>query len=270
MRPFIGLCGFPLDITIAVMPLPELPIETRLADYLPAPATVVNVAIFFTFFMTVQHCRTNPLTFAKNAFSDLFSSKKPKDILVQVSPTPTFKAPPTPTVEYRYQPESTSNILYAVALCAVFVLVGAIIVVLRRKSTASPSSSVNPRFHIGSAVKASDSDNGSSSLDGDIPEHFGSGSSNLATSYNKNAPGLLEKFKMFLILFFILTSFTHGSRISQRIRSLTIRDGFNFYSNNATATFKPYFHQASELVTTKAAARFDDFPDIYRRKYLGL
>jgi hypothetical protein len=132
--------------------LPQISIETRLADYLPAPATVVNVALFFTFFVTIQHCRTNPLTLAKNAFGDLFSSTKPKEILqvvqLEVSPNPTIKieAPPTPTMKYQYQSEPTSNILYAVALCVVFVLVGALFIVfkLRKKSTANISSPLLP------------------------------------------------------------------------------------------------------------------------------
>lgn len=237
--------------------LPELAIETRLTDYLPTPGAVINVALAFTFFMTVQHCRTNPLTFAMNAFGDIFPSTKPKEILVRVSesPTPTIKleAPPTSTMNYRHQPESTFNILYAVALCAVFVLVGAVFIVLRKKSTAnisSPSSSVNPRFDIGSPRNQ-----GSLSLDGDIPKKIGSDSDD---NSDKNAPGLWEKFKMFFILFFILTSFTHGGRITQKIRSLAIRDDFTFSSNNAT---EPYFHQESELVMIEAAvARFDDFP----------
>jgi hypothetical protein len=63
---------------------------------------------------------------------------------------------------------------------------------------------------------------------------------------------------MFSILFFILTSFTHGSCITQKIRSLAVRH--DDFSNNASATLEPYFHQASELVTTNAAAHFDDFP----------
>jgi hypothetical protein len=115
--------------------LPELSFEIKFADFLPAPATVVNVALAFTFFMTIQHCSTNPLTLAVNAFGDLFSSTKPKDVLAQVSrvPASTVKVPPTPTAEYRYQSESTSNIFYAVALCAVFVMVGAIIIVASAK-----------------------------------------------------------------------------------------------------------------------------------------
>ena len=109
--------------------------------------------------------------------------------------------------EYRYQPEFTYNILYAIALCAVFVLVGAIVIVLRKRSTTNPSSPsssvVDPQSDIGSPRQAS-------SLVGDIPEHFGFGDDNP----NKNAPGFLEKFKTFLILFSILTSFTHGGRIA--------------------------------------------------------
>ena len=178
----------------------ELSIETKLTDFLPAPATVFTVALALTFFVTIQHCRTNPLTLAVNAFGDLFPSTKPKEILVRVSqvPTPAIKVPPTPTVEYRYQPELTSNVLYAVALCAVCVLVGAIIIVLRKRSTtntSSPSSSINRRFDIDSARQASDNCNLSSSLVGDIPESLGS---DLANDSDKNAPGLLEKFKSFL------------------------------------------------------------------------
>jgi hypothetical protein len=244
--------------------LPELSIETKFTDFLPAPGTVFNVALAFTFFVAIQHTSINPLTLAVNAFGDLFSSTKPKEILVQVSrvSTPTVKVPPTPTVEYRYQPESTSNILYVVALWAIFVLVGAIIIVLRKRSTAS-SSSVNPRFDIGSARhsrRSSDNLNASSSLC-DIPGHFGSRLMNPADdNSDKNAPGFLEKLKTFFILFFILTAFTHGGRITQKIRSLAIRDDFPFSSDIPITTLEPYFHQASELVTTTAAARFDDFP----------
>jgi hypothetical protein len=240
--------------------LPELStgIEFKLANFLPAPATVFNVALAFTFFVTIQHCRTNPLTLAMNAFGGLFPSTKPKEILVQVHhvsrvPTLSSKVPPTPTAQYRYQPKSTSNILYAIALCVVFVLVGAIVIVLRKRSTAnasSSSSSVDPQSDIGSARQAL---NGSSSPVGDIPEHFGFGDD----KSDKNAPGFLEKFKTFLIVFFILTSFTHGGRIAQKIQSLANRDFLPFSSNNA---IEPYFYQAPELVTTMAAAHFDDFP----------
>jgi hypothetical protein len=243
--------------------LPELStgIETKFTDFLPAPATVINVALAFTVIVAIQYYHINPLTLAVNAFGDLFSSTKPKQILVQVNqvsriPTPSIKVPPTPTVQYRYQhqPESTSIILYAIALCAVFVLVGAIIIVLRKKSTSSPSSSVNPRFDSGSVRKASDNSSRSSSFVGDI---LGLRSSNLAhDNSDKNAPGFLENFKLFLILFFILTSFTHGGLITQKIRSLAVRDDLPFSSNNATAALEPYFYQASELV----AVHFDDFP----------
>ena len=247
--------------------IPELSMESRFADFLPAPSTVVNVAIAFTFFVTIQNCRTNPLTLAMNTFGDLFSSTKPKEILVQVSPNPTIEAPPTATVNHRYEPDPTSNILYTVAVCVAFVLVGAIFVVLRKKSTpyiSPPLSSVNSRIDIGSTGQASD--NGSSYID--IPDRFVSRSSNLAAALidnnsDKNAPGFLEKFKMFLTLFFILTFFTHGGRITQKIRSLAIRDDPTFSYNNATATLKPYFHQASELVTTETAAHFDDFSEIF-------
>jgi preprotein translocase subunit SecG len=249
--------------------LPELSIESKLADFLPAPATVFNVALAFTFFMTIQRCDIHPLTSVVNAFGDLFSSTTPEEILVQVpqGPTLTVKVSPTPAVEYRYQPESTSNILYAVALCALFVLVGAVIIVLRKRFTAnisSPSSPVNPRFDISSArqtPQASDNLNRSSSLVGGIPGHFGSGSSNLAGDvFDKNASGFLEKLKTFLILFFILTAFTHGGHITQKIRSLTVRDDIPFSSDIPTATLEPYFYQASEPVATTVAAHFDDFP----------
>lgn len=51
-----------------------------------APATVFNVALTFTFFVNIKHCRTNPLTLAMNTFGgDLFSSTKPREILDQVS-----------------------------------------------------------------------------------------------------------------------------------------------------------------------------------------
>ena len=247
--------------------LPELSIESKFANFLPAPATVFNVALALTFFISIQHCSTNPLTLAVNAFGDLFSSTKPKDILVQVSrvPTSTVEVPPTPTVEYQYQPESTSNVLYAVALCAVFVMVGAIFILLRKRSTSnisSPSSSVNPRFDIGSARQARQALNGSSSLVGDIPKHFGSGSNDLANdNSDKNTPGFLEKLKTFLILVIILTAFTYGGRITQKTRPLTsIRDDFPFSSNIPSAALEPSFHQASELVATTAATHSDDFP----------
>ena len=249
--------------------LPELSSEVKFADFLPAPATVFNVALATTFFVAIQQCNTNPLTLAVNAFGDLFSSTKPKDVLPQVSrvPTSTVKVSSTPAAEYRYQPESTSNIFYAVALCSVFVMVGAIIVivVLRKRSTAnlsSPSSPVNPLFDIGStcqARRASDNSKRSSSL-GDI---FGFGSRNLADdNSDKNAPGFLEKLKTFFILFSILTFFTHGGRITQKIRSLSVLDDFSSSSDipTATATLEPYSHQVSELVTITAAARFDHFP----------
>ena len=269
--------GFPQDIIMAALlssVLPELSFEIKFANFLPAPATVFNVALATTFFIAIQQCNTNPLTLAVNAFGDLFSSTKPKDVLPQVSrvPTSTVKVPSTPAAEYRYQAESSPNIFYAVALCAVFVMVGAIVVVvvivLRKRPTAnlsSPSSSlaVNPLFDIGSTCqvrRASDYSNRSSSLLGDV---FGSGSRNLDDdNSDKNAPGFLEKLKTFIILFSILTFFTHGGRITQKIRSLSVLDDFSFSSDipTATAALEPYSHQAPELVAITAAARFDDFP----------
>ena len=250
--------------------LPDLSFEIKFADFLPAPATVFNVALATTFFIAIQQCNTNPLTLAVNAIGDLFSSTKPKDVLPQVSrvPTSTVKVSSTPAAEYPYQPESTSNIFYAVALCAISVMVGAIIivVVLRKRSISnlsSPSPSVNLLFDIGStrqARRASDNSNRSSSLLGGT---FGSGSRNLADdNSDKNAPGFLEKLKTFFILFSILTCFTHGGRITQKIRSLSVLDPLSFSSDipTATAALELYSHQASELVTIKAAARFDDFP----------
>ena len=241
--------------------LPELStagIEFNIPNFLPAPATVFNVALAFTFFVTIQHYNINPLTLTMNAFGDLFPSTKPKEILVPVNqvsraPTLSIKVPTTPTAEYQYQPEFTYNILYAIALCAVCVLVGAIVIVLRKRSTTNPSSPsssvVDPQSDIGSPRQAS-------SLVGDIPKHFRFGDDNS----DKNAPGFLEKFMTFLIVFSILTSFTHGGRIAQKIQSLANRDVLPFSSNNATVTLEPYFYQAPELVTTMAAARFDDFP----------
>ena len=240
--------------TILSAALPELSVETKFADFLPAPATVFNVALAFTFFVAIQHSSINPLTLAVNAFGGLFSSTKSKDIAVQVSRVPTtVKVPPTPTVEYRYQPESTSNILYAVTVCATFVLVGAIIIVLRKRSSAT-STTVNPRVDIGSA---SDNLNRSPSLVGYISEHFRSRSMILAED---NAQGFLEKLKTFFILFFILTAFTHGGRITQKIRSLAVRDDFPFFPDVPIATPEPYFYNASELVTTTSTAYSDDFP----------
>lgn len=246
--------------------LPELSIETKFADFLPAPATVFNVALAFTFFVAIQRINTNPLTLAVNAFGGLFSSTKSKEIAARITRVPTtvrVSPIPTPTVEYRYQPESTHNILYAVTLCAIFVLVGAIIIVLRKRSTAT-SSPANSRFDIGSARQArqaSDYLNRSSSLVGDIPDHFRSRSMNVANdNSDKNTPGFLEKLKTFFILFFILTAFTHGGRITRKIQSFSIRNDFPFSSDIPIATFEPYFHQASELATTTATAQFDDFP----------
>lgn len=74
---------------------------------------------------------------------------------------------------------------------------------------------------------------------------------------HKNAPGFLAKLKMFLIIFAILTTLTHGGRITWKMRSLFIYDGFNFSYNNTSVT--PHFRQASELVTTNAS-HFDNVP----------
>jgi len=162
----------------------DLSIGSKLVDF--SPTSIVNIALAFSFF-TMQPAwnnyfpttgQTNFFTFVMNAIGDLFSPIKPKDILVRVSPTPTIKGLPTSTLQY--QPESTSSILYAVALCVVLILVGAVFTILRNNTTNSPrpSLSVNVHFDIGSAGETCD--NGSSSLDGDIPEDFGVGSSKLA------------------------------------------------------------------------------------------
>jgi hypothetical protein len=67
----------------------------------------------------------------------------------------------------------------------------------------------------------------------------------------------LEKLKIFLIIFAILTTFTHGGRITQKIRSSAIRDDSTFSPNNASVT--PYFRQPLDFVTTKAS-HFDNIP----------
>ncbi|KAF8803814.1 hypothetical protein BYT27DRAFT_7259806 [Phlegmacium glaucopus] len=293
----------------------DLSIGSKLADFLPT--SIVNIALAFSFiamqpawnnyFPTGQ---TKPFTFAMNAIGDLFPSMKPKEILLQVSPTPTIKGRPTSTLQY--QPESTSGILYAVALCVVIVLVGAIFTVLRN-NTSSPSSSVNVPYDIGSAGETCD--NGSSSLDGDIQEDLGTGSnetpvgpsddpidpsdngaesesklpggnsnefvgdiggspppppppsfttSGIDDDSHKKAPGFLAKLKMFLIIFAVLTTLTHGGRITQKIRSLAIHDNFTFSYNNTSVS--PYFRQALELVTSKAG-HFDSIPATFTRGY---
>jgi hypothetical protein len=66
---------------------------------------------------------------------------------------------------------------------------------------------------------------------------------------NKSASGFLKKFKLFLVLFCILTTFTHGGRITRKIRSLAIRHNFTFSFNNATAAFTPYLQDTPVIFT---------------------
>ena len=132
-------------------------LECDIADFIPAPSTVLNVAVGLTILLTVQHftIRENIFTFAMNAFTNL-SSTKPEEVLVQVvriPPTPIVKPPPTPTLQYQpeYRPESASTIFYAVTLCIIFILVGVVFTLLRNSSTAKISSPSSSRFNVGSA-----------------------------------------------------------------------------------------------------------------------
>ena len=112
--------------------------ECERAEFLPAPATLVNVAVAFTFFMGVRYfTQSDPLILAINAVGSLFSSTESKNIFVQVSPGPTPKFPPTLTQQYQpeYQSKSTSSTLCMIALCVVFILVGGVFTVLRKSST---------------------------------------------------------------------------------------------------------------------------------------
>lgn len=79
--------------------------------------------------------------------------------------------------------------------------------------------------------------NDSSKLDGGFPLH----------DFNKNVPRFLQKLKTFLILFIILTGFTHGGRITQQIRSLAIRSNSAFSSNNVTLA--PDFREIPAVFT---------------------
>ena len=159
----------------------DLSIGSKLADFLPASA--VNLALAVSFMASVHPAWNNyfptgqisPFTIAMNAIGDLFSSTKPKYILPQVPPTPTIKGPPTPTLQY--QTESASSILYAVVLCAVLVLVGAVFTVFRN-NTANLSCLSNAPFAIDSGSETCN--NGSNGADGDIPEDFEAESSKLS------------------------------------------------------------------------------------------
>ena len=159
----------------------DLSIGSKLADFLPASA--VNLALAVSFMASVHPAWNNyfptgqisPFTIAMSAIGDLFSSTKPKYILPQVPPTPTIKGPPTPTLQY--QTESASSMLYPVVLCAVLVLVGAVFTVFRN-NTANLSCLSNAPFAIDSASETCN--NGSNGADGDIPEDFEAESSKLS------------------------------------------------------------------------------------------
>lgn len=129
----------------------DLSIGSRLAEVLPALSTVRNVALGVGFFLTLQHFKIgeNSLTLAMDAIGDLFSSTKPEEIVfvpvedlfvpviqvaqvAQVSPTLIIKPTPTPALP-EYLPESTSSVLYVVALCVTFILAGAVFTVLRSR-----------------------------------------------------------------------------------------------------------------------------------------
>lgn len=151
----------------------------KLVDF--APASVVNVALAFSIFVMqpawndyFPTAQSNPFRFAMNAIGDLFSSMKPKEILIQLSPTPTIKGPPTPTLEY--QSESTSTILYALALSSVLILLGAVFTLLRNNTAHSSPPSSEPVNMPCSTAQTCDNEN---LPDGDVPQDSGAESSKL-------------------------------------------------------------------------------------------
>lgn len=150
----------------------------KLVDFVPASA--VNVALAFSIFVMqpawndyFPTTQSNPFRFAMNAIGDFFSSMKPKEILIQLSPTPTIKGPSTPTLQY--QPESTSTILYALAL-SVLILLGAVFTLLRNNSVHSSPPSSEPRNVPCSTAQTCDNEN---LPDGDVPQDSGVESSKL-------------------------------------------------------------------------------------------